>query len=168
MDRFERLIVEQIPSLRRYARTLTGHATQSEDLVQDCLARALSRRRLWHAQHEIRPWLFTIMHNVYVNQVRRDVVRSNHQSHVQSISERPTEPADKLLTIRDLETALHGLPHDHREILLLVGVEQLSYQETAKVLDIPIGTVMSRLSRARARLREALRGTASRRRAAVE
>ena len=159
MERFERLVIEQIPRLRRYARALTGDPTRADDLVQDTLARAISRRQLWLREKGIRPWLFTIMHNLYVNEVdkrSRQPVLLDAASHADGIL--ASEQPESGLLVRDLDRALAALPEEQREVVLLVGLEQLSYRETARALSIPIGTVMSRLSRGRERLRELMAG----------
>ena len=149
-------VEEQIPRLRRYARALTGDRTLADDLVQDTLERALSRFHLWRHGSDLRAWLFTIMHNIFVNQAR---TRMRHQhealeSNAAVESMRAREP--DWLELRDLDSALAQLPHDQRAVLLLVGLEQLTYEEAARVLEVPIGTVMSRLSRGRERLRAVL------------
>ena len=159
MKSFERLVVEQIPRLRRYARALTGDRVAADDLVQDTLARALSRRHLWIRETRIRPWLFTIMHNLYVNQVekraRTPALVAAEEDDVRLIA---TGRAESGVILRDLERSLAELSEEQREVVLLVGLEQLSYKETARVLGIPSGTVMSRLSRGRERLRELMSG----------
>lgn len=151
-------MVQYIPRLRRYARALTGDRTAADDLVQDTLERAWSKLHLWRHGSDMRAWLFTIMHNVFVNQVRG---RSNER--LVAIDEAPElleegKPAFGEFDMHDLEAALRRLPEEQRAVLLLVGLEQLSYEETARALGIPIGTVMSRLSRARARLRSLMSG----------
>ena len=152
-------VVAEIPRLRRYARALTGDPTRADDLVQDCLERACTRLALWRHGSNMRAWLFTIMHNLFVNQIRREQHRAE-VSLEQFPAEQPTSrPAhDASLELRDLDRALQRLSQEQREVLLLVGLEQFSYAEAARVLDIPIGTVMSRLSRARERLRELMNG----------
>ena len=159
MKTFERLVVEQIPRLRRYARALTGDWGPADDLVQETLARAMSRRRLWIREKGVRPWLFTILHNLYVN----DVARRARSPALVAADENDAriaagERADGGVVLRDLERALGELSDEQREVVLLVGLEQLSYQEAAGVLGIPPGTVMSRLSRGRERLRELMAG----------
>jgi RNA polymerase sigma-70 factor (ECF subfamily) len=159
MKSFDRLVVEQIPRLRRYARALTGNPVPADDLVQDTLARAMSRRHLWVRRNQIRPWLFTIMHNLYVN----DIEKRARAPTLVSAEENDARlngkgPADTGVLLRDLERALAELPEAQREVVLLVGLEQLSYKEAAQVLSIPQGTVMSRLSRGRERLRELMSG----------
>ncbi len=155
-------IITYIPHLRRYARALTGDYTSSEDLVQDTLERAWGRMALWRPGSDLRAWLFTIMHNLFVNQVKAGA-RGLYRSADQTEFDLPISPAqDDRLELRDLNRALQRLPHEQREVVLLIGLEQLSYDEAAKVLGVPIGTVMSRLSRGREQLRSMLnRGSSS-------
>jgi RNA polymerase sigma-70 factor (ECF subfamily) len=159
LNRFENLLIEEIPSLRRYAWALSGDANQADDLVQDCLARAISRRKLWISHKGMRPWLFTIMHNIYINAARRalnaPVVGSIEDYAKSSVS---LSDADIICAISDFEQSLNQLTFEHREALLLVGLEQLSYKEASKVVGVPVGTIMSRLSRAREQLRKSLYG----------
>ncbi len=159
MKSFERLVVEQIPRLRRYARALTGDREPADDLVQETLTRAMSRRHLWIRDKEIRPWLFTIMHNLYVNEIekraRTPVLIAAEEDDTRLVAK---GHADGGVILRDLERALKELSEEQREVVLLVGLEQLSYKETARILGIPSGTVMSRLSRGRERLRELMSG----------
>lgn len=157
-QQFDAQVVQYIPRLRRYARALTGDRTAADDLVQDTLERAWSKLHLWRHGSDLRAWLFTIMHNVFINQVRS---RSNER--LVAIDETPDLPEESRsapgeFDMHDLEAALKRLPEEQRAVLLLVGLEQLSYEETARALGIPIGTVMSRLSRARARLRSLMSG----------
>ena len=151
-------IVAEIPRLRRYAHALLGEANRADDLVQDTLERALSRWRLWQplgGQGTPRAWLFAIMHNLFINQLKAGkAIDYRPDDEVPDLPTRPTQ--EDALGLRDLTRALATLPGDQREILLLIGLEELSYQEAAKVLGVPLGTVMSRLSRARARLRGVL------------
>ena len=156
MAEFGDLIAENIPRLRRYARALTRDSHLADDLVQDCLERAWAKRALWRDRGDIRAWLFTILHNVYANAARRH----NRRPREVSIDAAP-EPGvpssqEANLFLLDLENCLAALSDEHREVLLLVGLEQLSYEQTATILELPVGTVMSRLSRARSRLREML------------
>lgn len=154
MEEIEPLITEQIPRLRRYARVLTGNATRADDLVQDTLERSWSRRRLWQPGTDLRAWLFTIMHNLHLNRIRR----REHEM-LDDVSALSTPPAhEQHAEIRDLHRALAQLPANFREVLLLVAVEEMRYADIATVLDVPIGTVMSRLSRAREQLRTLLSG----------
>lgn len=152
-------IVAEIPRLRRYARALTGRPDTADDLVQDTLERALDKWRFWQRQRDLRPWLFSIMHNLHVDHARRDS-RIDYCDD-ESLPETPqrSEQADRL-ELCDLDRALALLPVEQREVLLLVGLEELSYAEVARALSVPAGTVMSRLSRARARLKAILAGEA--------
>lgn len=144
-------IAEHLPGLRRYARVLTGDAWAADDLVQDTLERACSKWRLWRSGSDLRAWLFTLMHNLYLNQRRAlPTLQRLEIEEVQDSLEGHGASADEAL---DLERCLQRLPADQRAVLLLVTLEDLSYEETARVLGIPLGTVMSRLSRARSRLR---------------
>jgi len=150
-------IVAHIPRLRRYARALAGDSHRADDLVQDTLERALAKFHLWRRGSDMRAWMFAIMHNVFINQLKArrelaldDAVEDGLQSAPQS------DP----LELRDLDAALRLLPVEQREVLLLVGLEQLSYAEVSKALGIPAGTVMSRLSRGRERLRAVMSGSA--------
>ncbi len=154
-------IATHIPQLRRYARALTGDYTTAEDLVQDTLERAWKRIGLWRLGSDLRAWLFTIMHNLHVNQLKADS-RQQGQPPEQTtldLSVRPTQ--EDRLELRDLNKALRRLSNEQREVLLLVGLEQMSYEEVAKVLGIPIGTVMSRLSRGRDQLRAMMEGSSA-------
>jgi len=145
-------IVEHIPSLRRYARALTGDAWAADDLVQDTLERACSKWRLWSVGTDLRAWLFTIMHNVFASQVRRAPARSSVDVE-DAVHELRIVDSHRDQAI-DLQRCVLLLPEDQRAVLLLVALEDLSYAQVAKVLGVPAGTVMSRLSRARNRLRE--------------
>lgn len=146
-----------IPSLRRYARALTGDPQRADDLVQDTLERALRKGSLWRAGSDLRAWLFALMHNLRVNDLRADKGLAFPGD--EDLPEIPTPPTQQdRLAVRDLDRALARLPVEQREVLLLVGLEDLSYGEAAKVLGVPIGTIMSRLSRGRERLRALLEG----------
>ena len=153
----DRQIEEQIPRLRRYARALTGDRNAADDLVQDTLERALSRFHLWRQGSDLRAWLFTIMHNIFVNQMRSRV-RHPHETLDESAAEELHARDPDWAELRDIGDALARLPGEQRAVLLLVGLEQFTYEEAARVLDIPLGTVMSRLSRGRERLRAMLGG----------
>ncbi|MDB5814022.1 MAG: subfamily polymerase, sigma-24 subunit [Rhodocyclales bacterium] len=149
-------VIAEIPRLRRYARALTGDTSRADDLVQDTLERALSRWILWRPGN-LRAWLFTIMHNIFVNQLRGAAPLDYRPDElVPELAVRPDQ--EDGLGLRDLDKALQQLSVDQRETLLLVTLEELSYEEAAKVLGVPVGTIMSRLFRARERLRVALQG----------
>ena len=144
-------LVALIPRLRRYARALVGDRAAADDLVQDTLERAWAKLHLFRRGTDLRAWLFTVMHNVHVNQVRAARPTDTLEDEMPELAQRAAQ-GDALL-VRDLERALAALPVAQREVLLLVALEDLSYEETARVLGIPIGTVMSRLARAREKLR---------------
>lgn len=146
-------IIPHLPGLRRYARLLTGDPHRADDLVQDTLLRACAKWTLWQPDSDLRAWLFTVMHNVFINQVRAAAPETVSIDDVDP----PAREADVGLGL-DLERALGALPADQREVLLMAAVEDLSYQEIARIIDIPAGTVMSRLSRARRRLRAIMEG----------
>ena len=153
-------IVACIPSLRRYARGLVSDRDRADDLVQDTLERAWSRFSRWHRRGELRAWMFGIMHNHFVDRLRAQRSRPE-DSAGDDLPEMPQRPSQTDgLELRDLDRILQRLPPEHREVLLLVGVEELTYQKVAEVVGVPVGTVMSRLSRARTRLREEMQGQA--------
>ncbi len=152
-------IVAQIPGLRRYARALTANAWAADDLVQDTLERACSKWHLWRAGSNLRAWLFTVMHNLAISELRRATREPEHQAaNLDEVAEQlvAQDTAPALALALDLQTCLSRLPFDQREVLLLVTLEDMSYEEVARVVGIPVGTVMSRLSRARSRMRECL------------
>lgn len=145
-----------IPRLRRYAHALTRHSVHADDLVQDTLERAWARRAQWRPDSSLRAWVFAIMHSIYLNGLRRYELESLSEAWEERAVDAGT---DGLL---DLERALGRLAPAHRSVLLLVGLEDLSYQQTAAVLGIPVGTVMSRLARARQALRTLMDGPRAR------
>jgi RNA polymerase sigma-70 factor (ECF subfamily) len=155
-DERDRLIA-CIPRLRRYARALIGERNGADDLVQDTMERGWRRLSSWQRGSDMRAWLFSIMHNLHVDQVRRPSIATDvldDDTPMPPVSAAPTDG----LEIRDLESALRMLPDEQREILLLVALEEMTYDEVAATLGLPIGTVMSRLSRARHKLRAHMEG----------
>lgn len=158
MDKLAALLEPQIPHLRRYAYALTRDHALADDLVQDTLERALSRWYLKRDEGDLRAWLFAILRNHYLGDLRRARRRGPHLA-LDAAAEPGMAPTQEHeAEVRDMLAALGQLPEEQQSILLLVGVEDFSYQETARILGIPLGTVMSRLSRARSRLRELLEG----------
>lgn len=157
MEDRESPVTQHIPRLRRYARALTGERSAADDLVQDTLERALSRFHLWRHGSDLRAWLFTIMHNIHVNQARSRA-RHPHDALDEASADALRAQEPDWVELRDIDDALARLPAEQRAVLLLVGLEQFTYEEAARVLAIPLGTVMSRLSRGRERLRAILAG----------
>jgi len=148
-------IESHIPALRRYAWALVRRSDEADDLVQDCLERAIARAATFRAEGEMRSWLFSILHNLFVTERRRAARRRSV-----GLDEAPEIAVagrqESTVRMREVLAAIATLPDEQRAVLLLVGVEDLSYDEAARVLDVPVGTVMSRLSRGRERLRQAL------------
>ena len=145
-----------IPALRRYARLLTGDATRADDLVQDTLERACLKWSLWQPGSALRSWLLTLMHNLYLNQ-RRDWRHDDDHPALEDVAEPSHEPMALAGERLDLQQALARMSPALREVLLLVTVEEYSYAEAAAILAVPVGTVMSRLHRARGQLRGLMR-----------
>ncbi len=152
-------ILEHIPRLRRYARALVRDPDAADDLVQDTLERAANKLRLWRPGSDIRAWLFSVLHNVFINQSKkkyRPAVGLDPQQLPEAVGE---ATRSELLEIAEVENALQGISAEQREVLLLVALEQMTYEEVAKTLSIPIGAVMSRLSHARDHLRRLTSGS---------
>jgi RNA polymerase sigma factor (sigma-70 family) len=141
-----------IPALRRYARLLTGDPMRADDLVQDTLERACKKWALWQPGSELRSWLLAMMHNLYMNQLRDWRLDDGHAA-LEDAPEPAHEPFAHTGELMDLQQALIALSPVLREVLLLVTVEEYTYAETANILAVPIGTVMSRLHRAREKVR---------------
>lgn len=156
VDELKWSIARQIPHLRRYAMALTRDRDQADDLVQDCLERALRKRRLWRRQGSLRSWLFRMLYRLYIDKGR---ARRRQQAAMESempeqVDSYPAEQ-ERRLECRHVAEALDRLPDEQRAVVLLVALEGMAYDEVAETLDVPIGTVRSRLSRARQALREA-------------
>jgi RNA polymerase sigma-70 factor (ECF subfamily) len=154
MSEFHRLIEQQIPRLRRFARVLTRDSERADDLVQETLARAIAKAHLWQTGTDMRAWLFTIMHNQNVNAVRRAIrevatVNVNNCSNLIAATD-PTASRQ----LHELGCALAQISEEQRQVILLVGLEGMRYEEAAAVLDVPVGTIRSRLSRGRDALRQ--------------
>lgn len=154
MDEIAALLEPEIPRLRRYAYALARDAAAADDLVQDTLERAISRWHLRRRDVPLRAWLFTIERNIFLGHLRQARRRGTHMgADALDNLPAPDTPQDGALAARDVLAALDELPEEQRSVLLLVAVEDLSYDDAARTLDVPVGTIMSRLSRARARLR---------------
>jgi RNA polymerase sigma-70 factor (ECF subfamily) len=153
MNEFARMLEAEIPRLRRYARALTRDIVRADDLVQSCLTRAVAKQHLWQPGTNLRAWLFTIQHHQHVNDVRRGVREGNNVELTEASTLAVESNAMPTLQLRDLERAIAKLPPEQRQVILLVGLEGMAYEEVAKVLKVPVGTVRSRLSRGRDQLR---------------
>ena len=140
-----------VPALRRYARALLRDAWAADDLVQDTLERAWHRQTQFALDSDLRAWTFTIMHNLFIGQKRRQDPLSRSDGDA-ALDEHPAPSSDPLLA-QDILRLVDRLPDEQRAVLLLVSVEEFSYAQAAQALGVPIGTVMSRLARARERLR---------------
>jgi RNA polymerase sigma factor (sigma-70 family) len=153
------LVEPHIPALRRYAWALLRDDHAADDLVQDCLERAVSRWHLRRRDGNLRAWLFAILHNLFVSG-RRTLTRRGPHGSLDDMTTQPVAAGDpeQSAASRDVLGALAALPEEQRTVILLVAVEDLSYEEAARVIGVPIGTVMSRLSRGRERLRRLVEG----------
>ncbi|WP_142849083.1 RNA polymerase sigma factor [Telmatospirillum sp. J64-1] len=158
MDDLKLLMAREIPHLRRYARALVGDADRADDIVQDCLEKALRKRQQWRRQGSVRHWLFRILYRCHV-----DALRSRRREVDADEYEWATAPAqEKRIECHDVAEAMAALPASQREVLLLVALEGMSYDEAALVLGIEVGTVRSRLSRGRESLRRSWIGVTTR------
>ncbi|MBY3131774.1 sigma-70 family RNA polymerase sigma factor [Rhizobium laguerreae] len=148
-------VIGQLAALRRYARSLVRNSDEAEDLVHDALVRAFEKRKSFRSGGNLRTWLLSILHNAHIDRLRqnRSLTRRHDEAAVEAEQALPAgqEHAVRLQQVRD---AFFDLPEEQREALQLVAIEDLSYQEAAEALGIPVGTLMSRISRARAQLRE--------------
>jgi RNA polymerase sigma-70 factor (ECF subfamily) len=154
MDEIAALIEPNISALRRYAFALTRDSDLADDMVQDCLEHAVRKWHLRRLDGNLRAWLFSILHNVFVSHMRGSFRRGSQVDFQGAeFAPCPERSQESHLAVRDALEGLALLPAEQREVLLLVGVEELSYAEAAQVLGIPVGTVMSRLSRGRESLR---------------
>jgi RNA polymerase sigma-70 factor (ECF subfamily) len=155
MTEMHKRIEAEIPGLRRYARALVRDIVGADDLVQECLTRALAKQHLWREGSNLRAWLFTILHNQHVNHVRHSI-RTGATIEFDDADPLLSQPADQEvgLKLRDLDRALGQLPADQRAVVLLVGLEGMPYADVGAMLGIPVGTVRSRLSRGRLALRQ--------------
>lgn len=155
---FRRQLSTEIPVLRRFARALTGDPALADDLVQDCMERALAKSHLYDPSRPLRAWLYTMLRNLHVSGLRR----STRSTIVKTVDDLtgvegaiPPEQENRLVA-GTVTAALERLAPQHREVIVLVGLEEMSYRDVADILGVPIGTVMSRLSRAREQMRQLL------------
>lgn len=150
-------LIAEIPHLRRYALALVRNPDGADDLVQNCLERALNKFHLWQSDRDLRPWLFSIMHNLYIDTVRHQSRRgvSVALDDAQDLPSHSANQEDRL-NAKAVLNEIDRLPQKHKDVLILIGINELSYAQAAKVLGIPTGTLMSRLNRARVSLRKNL------------
>lgn len=153
-DPFEWQLEQEIPHLRRYARALTQDSARADDLVQDCLERALRKWTRWRMEGRLRSWLFRMLYRLYLNQLRSQGSRRKDRS-LEDLPHEPSVPAQQAghAECLDILHAMALIGPDQREAILLVALEDMSYDEAAWVLGIPVGTLRSRISRGRAQLR---------------
>ena len=146
-----------IPALRRYAFSLFHQQEEADDLVQDCLERAIKKQSLWQQGSSLRAWLFTMQHNLYINQLRSKGRQPPMTFETDTLSNQ-LEPHQSEVLMRDINFCIQQLPEDQRQVLLFVTVEGFTYKEVGEIMNIPLGTVMSRLSRARKTLHTLMNG----------
>ena len=159
MPNKDQQLLNWVPRLRRYARALCSNRDDADDLVQNTLERAWAKSTLWQGVVDMRAWLFGIMHHVHQDDYRRPQLQTVNDEDI--ALNRPISAAqDERLQVRDLQAALDQLPSEQREVLLMVALEEMPYADIARSLNVPMGTVMSRLSRGRERLRAVLAGQA--------
>lgn len=152
MQEFRQLLITQIHGLMRYALALLGNYSSAEDLVQDCMEHALGKYDQWDRSRSIKPWLFRILHNIFIDNQRKNatspIVNADEDEILAAVA--PSQP--DLLALRDVSRHLASLPPEQREVLLMVSLGGLEYKEIGKIIGVPVGTVMSRLHRARKQL----------------
>jgi RNA polymerase sigma-70 factor (ECF subfamily) len=155
-------VVGQLGSLRRYARSLTAGGEDAEDLVHDALVRAYERRHTFRSGGNLRAWLLSILHNVFIDRMRSRKSEATREELAGRLVDSAVDASQEhVVRLAQIRKAFLDLPQEQRSALDLVAIEGLSYQEAANVLGIPIGTLMSRIGRARAALRDVEDGEAS-------
>ncbi|MFO1057376.1 MAG: sigma-70 family RNA polymerase sigma factor [Dongiaceae bacterium] len=159
-DDIYQLIAQEIPRLRRYARFLARNADQADDLVQECLTRAVSNIDRWQPGTNMNAWLLVILHNIFINEVKRRRPMLTSDGAIEQHGGGTSGGQEERIYLNNVQQAFDKLSTDHKEILLMIAVEGLQYEEAAAILNVPIGTVRSRISRARESLRELLAGRA--------
>lgn len=159
VDTFGQQLPHYIPALRRYARVLLGNSPDAEDLVQETLCQALRKQHVWDSVRNIRAYLFTMLYNLHLDRIGK-AARQGPQTPVESVEWQLQCPAEQpgQMSLRDLERNIRELPAEQRQVVIMIGVHGLSYKEVSETLGIPIGTVMSRLSRGREALRIGMEG----------
>jgi RNA polymerase sigma-70 factor, ECF subfamily len=158
MDNVLQEIEQEIPRLRRYARYLRREPDHADDLVQECLSRAIAKIDTWQPGTNLRAWLFVILRNCHINEIRREqrIVSIDDESPTSGPTLTVPGSQETRVALAEVRNAYLSLSEEHREVLLLVAIEGLQYEEASAILDVPLGTVRSRLSRARQALRQAL------------
>jgi RNA polymerase sigma-70 factor, ECF subfamily len=158
MDHVLQQIEQEIPRLRRYARYLRREPDHADDLVQECLSRAIAKIDTWQPGTNLRAWLFVILRNCHINEIRREqrIVSIDDESPASGPTLTVPGSQETRVALAEVRNAYLSLSEEHREVLLLVAIEGLQYEEASAILDVPLGTVRSRLSRARQALRQAL------------
>jgi RNA polymerase sigma-70 factor, ECF subfamily len=158
MDDVLQRIEQEIPRLRRYARYLRREPDHADDLVQECLSRAIAKIDTWQPGTNLRAWLFVILRNCHINEIRREqrVVSLDDDSPTSEPTLTVPGSQETRVALAEVRNAYLSLSEEHREVLLLVAIEGLQYEEASAILEVPLGTVRSRLSRARQALRQAL------------
>jgi RNA polymerase sigma-70 factor (ECF subfamily) len=146
---------DDLAAMRRYAHVLTRHREDSDDIVQDALVRAIERQATYDPQRSRRRWLLAIVHNVFISAKRRETAEAQRNIRfAQTLLSQVDPEQEQMARLNEVARSFAALPDGQRAVLQLVAVEGMSYQEAADILDVPIGTVMSRLSRARSAIRE--------------
>lgn len=150
-------MLAEVEPLTRFARALTRDPSAAEDLVHDALVRAYEKRHLFDADASLRTWLFSVLHSVFISSTRRRVAETRREQVAFELSPKTVPPSQEhAADLRRVQKAFHALPPEQRSVLHLVAIEGLSYREAAAALDVPVGTIMSRLARGRAALRDLL------------
>jgi RNA polymerase sigma-70 factor, ECF subfamily len=149
-------IAGEVPHLRRFALALTGDASLADDLVQDCIVQALRKQHLFDETRKLRSWLFAILRNLYISGLRRNSRGASVSLEIDVASSGNLHQQEAQLVLADVKAAITRLPPLYREVLLLIALEGMSYREVSEITGVPVGTVMSRLARARTGLRTLL------------
>jgi RNA polymerase sigma-70 factor, ECF subfamily len=162
VSRFGDQLMAVLPRLRRFARGLTGAAVEADDLVQAACERALARRHQFREGTRFDSWMFRIVQTIWIDQTRARKVRKEEPEPAETRlgSDEAVRRVEARLALAEVRRAVERLPTDQRTALLLVTVEGLSYREAAEVVQVPVGTIMSRLARARLALQAQLEGGA--------
>jgi RNA polymerase sigma-70 factor (ECF subfamily) len=162
-DAFENELTQLLPRLRRFAHTLSRHGADADDLTQATIERALRSRHQWQPGTRLDSWLYRIMRNLWIDTARARVRKEKHEApeeEAQWIGEDPRDAIDASLELKRAMAAMERLPDEQREVVALILIEGFGYREVSELLDLPIGTVSSRLVRGRTALLEMLGGTA--------